>query len=211
MSDQSEFWEREKVAVPQAAVERSAKFLREACVEFQPTHIVSLVSGGRDSAAAHEVATLAGAKIDTALHIRTGTGIRQTAEFVQGHYGASGPDFHVADAGTAYERYVDRKGFFGVGRSAHNMAYHILKADPLRAAVSRLIRQRRRGIRVMLLNGARRSESQNRSLNLKPTRLDKGMLWAATIHDWTSGERDRLLEAREVPINPGGDATLPLW
>lgn len=186
------------VRVQQLSAERIERAIRE----YQPTHILATVSGGTDSAAEIEFAQEAGVKIDAILHCRTGTGIAQTTQHVVDYYGNLGPDFILADAGDAYERYVMRKGFFGIGPDAHRFSYHILKADPMRAAISKHIRKRQRGVRVMLLNGARKSESANRRQNLKETRLDKGNLWVNAIHDWTNGDRDRYLRIRKTPINP---------
>jgi 3'-phosphoadenosine 5'-phosphosulfate sulfotransferase (PAPS reductase)/FAD synthetase len=180
----------------------SAERMRRVIAETDPTHVVATVSGGRDSACEVQVAMDLGIKIDLILHCRTGTGIPQTTQHVVDHYGNLGPDFVVADAGDAYEQYVMRKGFFGVGRQAHNFSYRILKADPMRKAISREIRKGRRGIRVMLLNGARAAESDNRRKHLKETRLDKGNLWVNIIHDWTAQDRDQYLAKRETPINP---------
>jgi 3'-phosphoadenosine 5'-phosphosulfate sulfotransferase (PAPS reductase)/FAD synthetase len=84
----------------------------------------------------------------------------------------------------------------------YNFSYRILKADPMRKAVSSHIRKGRRGIRTLLLNGARAAESDNRQKNLLETRMDKGNLWVNIIHDWTSDDRDRYLQERQVPINP---------
>jgi 3'-phosphoadenosine 5'-phosphosulfate sulfotransferase (PAPS reductase)/FAD synthetase len=180
----------------------SAERMHRVIAEHQPTHIVATVSGGRDSAAEVEFAREMGIKVDLILHCRTGTGIPETTDFVVDHYGNLGPDFVMADAGDAYERYVMRKGFMGIGPQAHQFSYHILKADPMRAAISKHIRKRKRGVRVMLLNGARMLESDNRRINLKETRLDKGNLWVNIIHDWSDGDRDRYLRLRGTPINP---------
>lgn len=199
---QAEFWGRQLPEQPAKAISASIERVRQAVADFNPTHTVMMVSGGDDSAAAEEMARQMGHKVDLILHGRTGTGIPETTKHVVDYYGNRGPDFAIADAGDAYERYVMRKGFFGVGKDAHHFAYHILKADPFRAAISRLIRQRKRGVRVMLLNGARKSESENRRLNLKPMRLDKGNLWVNICHDWSSGERDQFIAANAVPRNP---------
>jgi 3'-phosphoadenosine 5'-phosphosulfate sulfotransferase (PAPS reductase)/FAD synthetase len=199
---QPEFWERPKVEPPKSAIERSAELLHQAISEFQPTHIVSLVSGGRDSAASDEVARMVGTKVDFIMHGRTGAGIEETTEFVIDEYGNKGPNFILADAGTKYEAYVTRKGFFGVGREAHNFSYRILKKDPFTAALSREIIQRRRGFRVMLLTGARKGESDNRMINLPLSKIDKGKLWFNPLYYWSAGERDQLLEAQGVRINP---------
>lgn len=180
----------------------SEQFMRQAIAEYQPTHIVSMVSGGRDSALSDELVRALGIKVDLVIHGKTGCGIPETSAFVVDQYGNLDSDFALADAGDAYERYVMRKGFFGVGKQAHNFAYHILKADPFRATVSREIRKRRRNVRVMLINGARASESENRRVNLQPTRLDKGNLWVNVAHVWTAGDRDLFLSQRGVRINP---------
>ena len=184
------------------AMRLSVERIERVQAEIQPTHTVLTVSGGRDSAAEVEFAMEMGLKVDLILHCRTGTGIRQTTDFVVDHYGNVGPDFVVADAGDAYERYVMRKGFFGVGKQAHNFSYHVLKADPMRKAISQHIRKGKRGVRVMLLNGARALESDNRRINLKEVRLDKGNHWVNLIHDWSDGDRDRYLRLRQTPINP---------
>lgn len=184
------------------AMQQSAERMERVIKETDPTHIIATVSGGRDSATEIAVAQELGIKIDLILHCRTGTGIQQTTDFVVNHYGNLGPDFVVADAGTAYEQYVMRKGFFGVGRQAHNFSYRILKADPMRKAISSKIRKGQRGVRTLILNGARAPESENRRLNLAETRFDKGNLWVNIIHDWTAGDRDRYLALRETAINP---------
>jgi 3'-phosphoadenosine 5'-phosphosulfate sulfotransferase (PAPS reductase)/FAD synthetase len=194
------------VAAPtlERAKELSAQRIERVIAEINPTEIVLMVSGGRDSAATAEFAREMGLKIDLILHGRTGTGIPQTTEFVTSYYGSLGPDFAIADAGDAYERYVMRKGFFGVGRQAHNFSYRILKADPFRAAISRNIRKGKRGHRIMLLNGARRMESDNREQNLLEVRRDgkRQNWWVNLIHDWSSADRDSYLAIRETPINP---------
>ncbi len=184
------------------AMRLSVERMQRVIAETNPTHIIATVSGGRDSAAEVAFAQELGVKIDLILHCRTGTGIPETTQHVLDHYGNLGPDFVMADAGDAYEQYVMRKGFFGIGRQAHNFSYRILKADPMRKAISANIRKGQRGIRTLILNGARAAESDNRRLNLPETRIDKGNMWVNIIHDWTTGDRDRYLRLRNTPINP---------
>ena len=187
-----------------ALISSSAEILQRAVEEFNPTHIVSMVSGGKDSAASDQVARELGVKIDLVMHGNTRCGIPQTSEFVRDHYGSLG-EFVEADAGTAYEDYVLRKGFFGKGIAAHGFAYRILKATPFRKAVSKHIRQRRRNVRVMLLNGARRDESENRKKHLQTFRRDPACpnnIWVNLIHDWSQEDRDIYLRSRGTAINP---------
>lgn len=182
----------------------SAKIIRDAIDQFNPTHIVSMVSGGKDSAASDQVARELGVKIDLVMHGNTRCGIPQTSRFVRETYGAMG-EYVEADAGTAYEDYVLRKGFFGKGIGAHGFAYRVLKAGPFRKAVSKYIRKGRRNIRVLLLNGARQDESENRKKNLQIWRQDPaspGNIWINPIHYWNQEDRDEYLNSRGTAINP---------
>ena len=183
-------------------IDQSKRIIARAIEEFSPTHIVSMVSGGKDSAASHQAALELGLPVDFVMHGNTRCGIPETTEFVRKHYGAS---YVEADAGTAYEDYVLRKGFFGKGIAAHGFAYRILKAGPFRREISKHIRQGKRDVRVMLLNGARKDESENRQKHLKPMRHDpaaKNNLWVNIIHGWSEADRDQYLQRRETPINP---------
>lgn len=186
-------------------IESAAQIVHDAIDQVRPHYIVSMVSGGKDSAASHAVAQELGAKIDLIVHGNTRTGIAETTEFVTEHYGRGPVDFAEADAGTAYEDYVLRKGFFGKGIGAHGFSYRVLKATPFRKVMSAKLRQRRRNIRILLLNGARQDESENRRKNLKVMRADPaapGNIWVNPIHYWTQDDRDVYLASRQVAINP---------
>lgn len=187
------------------SLQDSAAIAKRAVEEINPTHIVSMVSGGKDSAASHAVAQALGLKIDLIIHGNTRCGIPQTSEWVERNYGHGPVDFEVSDAGTAYEDYVLRKGFFGKGVGAHGFAYRILKAQPFRKTISRQIRQGRRGIRIMLINGARKDESENRRKSLSVMRADPAApnnVWVNLIHNWTQEDRDRFLLVNATPIKP---------
>ncbi len=182
----------------------SRRILAEAIERFNPTHVVSMVSGGLDSAASDQIARELGAKIDFVMHGNTRCGIPQTTEHVRATYGALG-EYVEADAETAYEDYVLRKGFFGVGVGAHGFSYRVLKATPFRKAISKHIRQGKRDVRVLLLNGARKDESENRKQHLQTYRQDPaspGNIWVNLIHDWSQEDRDQYLKSRGTPINP---------
>lgn len=186
------------------AVDDSSKILRQAINQFNPTDIISMVSGGKDSAASDAVARELGVNIRFVMHGNTRCGIPETTDFVRRTYGALG-DYVEADAGTAYEDYVLRKGFFGKGVGAHGFSYRVLKATPFRKAVSKEIRQGKRDVRVLFLNGARKDESENRKANLEPFRRDPaspGNIWVNLIHGWDQGTRDAYLASRNVEINP---------
>lgn len=187
-------------------ISESAAIVKAAIELHNPTHIVSMVSGGKDSAASDQIARELGLKIDMVVHGNTRCGIPETTRFVRDEYGhRPDSDYVEADAGSTYEDYVLRKGFFGKGVDAHAFAYRVLKAQPFRKAISKAIRQGRRGVRVLLLNGARKDESENRQKHLQPMKPDPastGNLWVNTIHDWTQEDRDAYLVNRGTAINP---------
>ncbi|MBF9050605.1 phosphoadenosine phosphosulfate reductase family protein [Roseobacter sp. HKCCD9010] len=191
-------------ATLEQAIDQSAAYVRLAIEWFDPTHIVTMVSGGNDSAATHALAVELGLPVAMSIHGRTGCGLQATEAHVEANYGHDAP-LVIADAGRAYEEYVMRKGFFGKGTDAHKMAYHVLKAGPFRKTVSKELRQGKRNTRVLLLNGAFRAESPNRSKTLKRVSMDPAApmnMWFNLIHDWTPELRDKYLASRNIPINP---------
>lgn len=185
------------------SVESSREILQRAIAEYSPYAIVSMISGGKDSLCAYLVAKELQTPITHILHGITGTGIPQTTEFVRAFAEAERPVYLEADAGTSYVDYVQRKGFFGRGVRAHSYTYHLLKGEHFRRTLSRAIRQRVRGRRILLLNGARTDESANRASNLsEPIRADGSNIWVNVCHDWTRQERDDYLERVDAPCNP---------
>lgn len=187
------------------ALESSRRIYREAVEEVGPDYIVQMVSGGDDSAAAYAVGKELGIPTTLIMHGRTGTGLPGVTQFVIDNYSADGPAFAIADAGDTYERYVLRKGFFGIGPGAHAFSYHLLKAGPFRKVRSRELRKRKRGVKILLLNGARRDESENRKKNLLERRADPGQpgdIWTNLIHHWSQDVRDHYLKTRNVTRSP---------
>lgn len=187
-----------------AKIVKTDQIIKRAIKLYQPSYIVSMVSGGKDSACNHAVLEELGVKIDLVIHGNTRCGIPDTTKFVTDYYGTRA-NLEIADAGTAYEAYVTRKGFFGKGIGAHGYSYRILKAAPFRKVLSRTLRQKRRGIRILLLSGTRQDETENRKKHLVKYRADPGALsniWVSSLFNWTQDERDAYLTARGIPINP---------
>lgn len=184
-------------------VERAAAIWRRAAEQYNPYAVVMMFSGGSDSTAAYEAARRAGVPLTHILHGRTGTGIPETTEYARRVGQSSGLVYLEADAGDAYERYVLRKGFFGRGETAHNYAYHTLKAEHFRKALSRGIRQGRRGRSILLINGARAQESSARGRKIPAAiRADGPNVWVSLIHDWNATEKRDFLAETGSPINP---------
>ncbi len=188
-------------------MERTQRILTAAVKRLKPDFIVAMVSGGNDSAAAFQAAIDCGIKFDFILHGITGTGIPDTTEFVRNHYGNMRIPYIEADAGDAYEQICLRKGFLGRGEIAHKHAYHILKAGPFRKALSAHMRQGKRDITIMMVNGARgdtesarRGRTKEHIWNRDPSQSKN--IWVNPILHWTREQRETYLNERQVKINP---------
>lgn len=187
-------------------LEESKSIVRKAMEKWPPYAMVIMLSGGDDSLTALHVAKQLEIPFTHIMFGNTRTGIAQTTEFVRKTVESFDAKYLEADAGTAYEDYISRKGFFGVGRTAHNYAYRILKATEFRRCVSHNIRQRKRNRNVLFLNGARRLESENRKKTMiSPYRVDpaaKRNVWVNIINEWEKKEEFYFLDNLGVKRNP---------
>lgn len=188
-------------------IHESKKIVDDALKLYQPYKVCLMLSGGDDSLLTYEVCKAAGIHIDYIIHGRTGTGLPETTEFVRQLANNSGIEYLEADAGNAYTEYVLRKGFFGKGIDAHTFSYHVLKAAPFRKIVSAHIRQRKRNRKVLLLNGVRVDETENRADKLGDNVYNcdpaaKSNIWVNVVHWWTTEERDTFLKYYNIERNP---------
>lgn len=199
---------------------KSAKEVLALGEHLQPYARVLMFSGGRDSLATYEVCKALGYPIDAILYINTQTGLPETTEYVRNFAMSTGLPFVEADAGSVYEDYVLRKGFFGVGtgyNSAHSFAFHTLKRSPLKAALSYHFRHGKRGRKIVLINGARTAESLNRETNMRGqyvkcdgTKKDgspgSSNYWVSPLLDWSDDDRATFLTEQKSIINPVSQA-----
>jgi 3'-phosphoadenosine 5'-phosphosulfate sulfotransferase (PAPS reductase)/FAD synthetase len=186
---------------------QSLEIYDEAMTTYQPYAVCLLLSGGDDSRLLERICNELGIKIDLILHGVTGTGIHEARNFVHEVAEKSGFKFAEANAGDAYFKYVMRKGFFGRGVDAHTKSYHVLKAQPFRTAISKNIRHGVKGRYILMLNGVRVDESENRADNLgdKYFNIDPAApknIWVNMVHWWTTKERDEYLSANNITRNP---------
>lgn len=194
-------------------LDSSSEILKEAIALHKPYAKVLMFSGGGDSMAAYQVCKALGIDIDFLMHINTRTGIEETTDFVRSFAESEGVRYIEADAGKAYEEYVLRKGFFGVGtgkKSAHTYAFHVVKKTAYEKALSKHIRQHKRGRKIFLINGARMSESDNRAKNLgavtvRCDRKKPNDFWVNCIHHWSKDECRTFCSEQNAPKNPVSD------
>lgn len=175
-------------------LKRSQEIISQAIAEYRPYAIVVMFSGGHDSLAAYHAALTLRVPVTHFMHGITGTGISETTDFARRIGNQSGLAYIEADAGDSFEKYVLRKGFFGIGEIAHEFAYHKLKQQHFRRELSRHIRQRKRGRNILLINGARHQESDRRSrIKHQPIRADGSNVWVNIINDWSALERNEFV------------------
>lgn len=182
----------------------SKEIIKKAIIDYKPYAVCLMLSGGDDSITALQVCIMMNIKIDYIIHGITGTGLSAVLPFVKDVAEKSGIKILYADAGSSFEDYVLRKGFFGRGKSAHKFSYHILKAGPFRKVISENIRKGIKGRRILLINGVRVEESDNRADNYgeNPFRIDGNNIWVNVIHWWNKNECLKLLESENVKRSP---------
>lgn len=158
----------------------------DAIVEHDPSHVFVLLSGGNDSTVLTSWARRAfGQKIDAAVFIDTGTSIEpdpedpndttpSVREFVEAFCANRYLPLIVLEAGDAYQRMVRQHGVPGPG--AHRYPYVNLKERQ----IDRLIREHktRWNDRILLLAGARASESERRMGHAAAVERDGCTVWA---------------------------------
>lgn len=182
----------------------SMDIVQRAIIENQPYAVCLMLSGGDDSITALKVALMLGVRIDYIIHGVTGTGLKDVRKYIHHVADLTGITLIEANAGTAFEDYVKRKGFFGVGASAHSFSYHVLKSAPFEMAISRHIRKGVPGRKILLLNGVRVEESENRADNFgdNPYRERANNIWVNIIHWFTKKQCLELLEAENFKRSP---------
>lgn len=182
----------------------SKEIVEQALKETDAHAIGLMLSGGDDSITALLVARMLGVKLDFIMHGNTGTGLKDVIKYVHQVASDANIPLYVADAGTAFEDYVKRKGFFGMGPDAHKFSYHILKTNPFEKCLSKNVTKRQKGRKIILLNGVRVEESDNRMDNFgdNPYRERKNQVWVNIIHWWSKKECLELLQSESFQRSP---------
>jgi 3'-phosphoadenosine 5'-phosphosulfate sulfotransferase (PAPS reductase)/FAD synthetase len=176
--------------------------LDEAEADHQPVKRWALFSGGHDSLTACAVAFAWAAERGLemeAAHLRTGTGVPQTLEYVELVAHQQGWPLTIFDPPVPYADIVREHGFPGPGQ--HGLMYARLKERPLRE----LVRQSKTAFsdRVMLVTGARSDESQRRMRHVERITRDGAQLWTAAIWNWSKIDcANYAFKRRELPRSP---------
>lgn len=184
-------------------LESSKQIIEKAITDYKPYAIILMLSGGDDSMTALAVAKYLNVPITHIMHGVTGTGIKETYNFVKKVVTNESAKYIESNAGDSYINYVMRKGFFGKGNSAHNFSYHVLKLEHFRKTVSKEIRHHKHNRKVLFINGARRLESERRKETMiNPIKVDGSNIWVNIINEWEKHDCLNFLEYLTIDRSP---------
>jgi 3'-phosphoadenosine 5'-phosphosulfate sulfotransferase (PAPS reductase)/FAD synthetase len=172
-------------------------------------HIIgrtAMLSGGNDSSTlAHWLAWHG--YIDELLFLNTGTGIKETVQFVRRfakYLGLPLQEWHAPPG--AYERMITTISGGFPGPAAHDIAYQRLKERPLNEYVAYRKRGQHWRSKVLLFSGIRRAESAKRmKIATKAVDASGVKLWVAPFLDWTMADLGVWREVHDIPRNPVAD------
>jgi 3'-phosphoadenosine 5'-phosphosulfate sulfotransferase (PAPS reductase)/FAD synthetase len=172
-------------------------------------HIIrrtAMLSGGNDSSTlAHWLAWHG--YIDELLFLNTGTGIKETIQFVRrfaDHLGLPLQEWRAPPG--AYERMITTISGGFPGPAAHSIAYQRLKEMPLGDYIAYRKRGQHWRSKVLLFSGIRRAESVKRmKIATKAVDPDGAKLWVAPFLDWTMADLGLWREAHDIPRNEVAD------
>jgi 3'-phosphoadenosine 5'-phosphosulfate sulfotransferase (PAPS reductase)/FAD synthetase len=190
-----------KKPAERALLDEAFAVLDQAEADHGPRARFALCSGGHDSltatAVAQEWAAARGLEMGVA-HIKTGTGIPETTEYVERLCESQGWDLRVYEPPVPYEEIVLEYGFPGPGQ--HGLMYQRLKERCLR----QLVREHKTEMkdRIMLVTGVRSEESVRRMRHVERIQREGAQLWAADIWNWTKLDCNRFIADRRLPRNP---------
>lgn len=182
-------------------LEMAHRAIDVAVRRYKPVAVFGMFSGGHDSLCAVHIASQHPAYTAT-VHLNTGIGIAETREYVwnTSHvFDAPFVEYAAEDQGQHYDEIVLANGF--PGPYAHRFMFTRLKERPLR----QLMRDHPGG-NVLLINGARRAESQRRTGNVRRIFQKQGRtVWVAPIAEWEAAHKNRYIAMHDLPRNEVSD------
>lgn len=180
-------------------IRESEAIYRAAYEEYKPSKVFALFSGGDDSLSS----TLFASKQEGftgCIHINTGTGIRQTSEYVRETCSKMRwPLVELHPTEKSYEEFVLEHGF--PGPAAHRYCYIWLKEKPLRWFVANVAKNSTHD-RVMLITGVRLQESTRRMGHVEKVMREGSRVWTAPLLYWSKLDCLRWIASQGVARNP---------
>jgi phosphoadenosine phosphosulfate reductase len=199
MGTNSEFYDYD--AVPTQKGNKVLKNLNQR----NPDNVYAAVSGGNDSITAlHFAHQSPQIELNGVLHVDTGFGIPQTAEYVKERCEDYGLEFiRIGDHNARFsdERFESLAKLFGFPGSsiiAHSQVRHNLKDKPFDRFETNLDGD------LALISGVRRFESDRRYEKLDRDGIQEvnGITWASPLVDFTDKDISTYQEHHQITENP---------
>lgn len=184
----------------------STKQIIDKAKSLNPYAYVLAFSGGDDSLTVAELLKYFNAPIDIVIFADTKTGMPQTKQFVIDYCLKNNLELHITNPKkTLRELVIKNDGFLGCGGRAHQITFGELKGKPILSKISEVLRQGKRGRKIVVWSGVRRNESKERQRAAKyatPFNEVLNDLWTLPIHIWSKEDTLEFLEWMGVERNP---------
>lgn len=200
------------------SVAKALSVIDQAVEQFKLKAIYALFSGGHDSLVSTHVAfhhhLFAGV-----VFIDTGTGLKETRQFVDETCKTHGWEMHVGKGAWSYEQLIIAYGF--PGPASHNYMYRYLKERPLEAmrqelarkhaTIKTITRGKSKGNvksipgNIGFVTGIRQEESLQRMGVVEPFHKQKSIHWIAPLFDWSKLQCTQYITDHQMKRSIVGD------
>jgi len=186
-----------------------SKIIKEALQKYNPNHVLLMFSGGHDSlCSTHYSATYldkVGVRYSV-YHGNTGTGIKETFDFVE--YVCKKYTWDLVTRKPEYpydyEALIKKNGF--PGPSQHQYMYRNLKEKPLRKYITHELKSSPYSREnVLLITGIRQSESLIRMGYKETVTKENSKIWCSPIFEWSKRNCEDYMIQYYLPRNPVKD------
>jgi 3'-phosphoadenosine 5'-phosphosulfate sulfotransferase (PAPS reductase)/FAD synthetase len=157
----------------------------------------ALLSGGKDSTLSAFEMDRQG-KLEGAVYIDTGIGLKETREYVENLTSQLGWKLKIFKGYTSYDTYILKHGF--PTPSGHSQIMHILKLDAVRRFIS--WHKKENGYMPILFSGVRSAESKRRAKWAVQSQLYQGAYWICPIFNISNKEVWEKHKEYGIPLNP---------
>lgn len=183
-------------------IEWTKRLLRMVEEKYSPKYYCWLFSGGNDSLTVGCITKEVG-RIDYAIHCDTGTAIPEVLLFCREHCIENNIPLIVErpKLKDTFETYVLEYGFPGKNNVQHFEMYKRLKDHSLQRAISQIRNGKNIG-KVVLISGARKSESKRRMGTAVNIKEQGNIIWVNAINEWNAEDCIEYLESRNIKQSP---------
>lgn len=187
------------------------EIIKKAVKDFEPIHALLLFSGGHDSVVSTHISMSILDQLGlpySVYHGNTTISIKETREYVVERCIEYNLNLFIGSPkkGETYKDIVREYGFPGPNKKAHQIMYRRLKERALRNHVTHVIKSKPHAREnVLLISGARQSESSIRMGYSDSIKKENSRIWCAPCFYWQSHQIDKYMKEYQIKRNPVKD------